>query len=58
MKNKGYGKFGGGGGGGKQGVLLEICKWRISSIIAMSASTLSHQALARAGRPKIIFDEV
>ena len=35
IKNKGYAKNiegGGGGGGGTQGVLREMCKWRIHLI--------------------------
>ena len=34
MKNKGYAKFVGmGGGGGEQGVLWEMCKWRIINFL-------------------------
>ena len=42
MKNKGYAKFGGRGGGvgGKQGVLWEMCKWRIYDILLTLFSTL------------------
>ena len=33
IKNKVYAKYwGGGGGGGKEGVLWEMCKWRIHLI--------------------------